>query len=44
MQGYVFIAIDPAGWPGVCGINKNVAYPFTIAAVNTTITTENEMV
>jgi hypothetical protein len=34
VQGYVFIAIDPVGWPGICGVNKEVAYPFTQAAGN----------
>jgi cathepsin L len=25
--GYVWIAISPSGWPGICGINKDVYYP-----------------
>jgi hypothetical protein len=46
MQGYVYIAINEtgSGWPGYCGINKNALYPYTIAAVNATITTEVETV
>ena len=31
-NGYVKIGMSSAGWPGICGINKDVYYPMTQAA------------
>lgn len=31
-NGYVRIGMASTGWPGICGINKDVYYPMTQAA------------
>lgn len=28
-NGYVMIGMSSSGWPGICGINKDVYYPMT---------------
>ena len=28
-SGYVWIGMSSSGWPGICGINKDVRYPMT---------------